>query len=147
MAEPLDRRYNRARKPTVHFDEKIVPKQPAKPAKAPKSTKSTESAKSTQKSKNLATQPTQVPESDDVIEELCNQTQDLDIKDGPKGKKKAKAAEIARLNRLSLQKIMEEPKLLILESDESQKSMFLTLLILKIPWNYWTFLFPLKSVR
>jgi cytochrome c5 len=107
MAEPLDRRSNRARKPTVHFDEKIVPKQPAKPAKAPKSTKS---AKSTQKSKNPAAQPTQVPESDGVIEELCNQTQDLDIKDGPKEKKKAKAAEIARLNRLSLQKVMEEAK-------------------------------------
>jgi hypothetical protein len=103
MTEPSERRSNRARKPTVHFDEKIAP---AKPAKAPKSTKS--AAKSTQKSEDPAAQPTQVSESDDVIEELCNQAQDLDIGDDPKAKKKAKAAEITRLNALSLQEIMEE---------------------------------------
>jgi len=34
----------------------------------------------------------------------------LDIKDSLKGKKKAKAAEIACLNRLSLQKVIEETK-------------------------------------
>jgi hypothetical protein len=117
MAEPSDRRSNRARKPTVHFDEKITPKQPTKPAKAPKSTKSAtkstksaKSTKSTQKSKNPTAQPTQVPESDGEIEELCSQTQDLDIEDDPKEKKKAKAAEIACLNRLSLQKVIEEAK-------------------------------------
>jgi hypothetical protein len=113
MAEPSDRRSNRVRKPTVHFDEKIAPAKPAEPAKAPKSAKSaaksTKSTKSTW-SKTLAAQPTQVPESDNVIEELCNQTQDLDIKDGPKERKKAKAAEIARLTRLSLQNIIEEAK-------------------------------------
>ena len=113
MAEPLDRRSNRVRKPVVHFDETIAPAEPAKPAKALKSTKSTtkstKSTKSTQ-SKTPTAQPTQVPESDDVIEELCNQTQDLDIEDGLKEKKKVKAAEIAHLTRLSLQNIIEEAK-------------------------------------
>jgi hypothetical protein len=112
MAEPSERRSNRAQKPTVHFNEKITP---AKPAKAPKSTKSatkstksTKSAKSTQKPKNPAAQPTQVLESDDIIEELCDKTQDLDIGNNLKAKKKAKATEITCLNTLSLQEIIEE---------------------------------------
>ena len=111
MAEPLDRRSNRARKPIVHFDEKIALAKHAKPAKAPKSIKSaaksaTKPIKSTQKPKT----PTAQPESDNVIEELCNQTQDLDI-DSPKEKKRAKAAEVARLTRFtSLQDIIEEAK-------------------------------------
>jgi cytochrome c5 len=114
MAEPSDRRSNRARKPIVPFDEKIAL---AKPAKAPKSTKpttkstkSTKSAESTQKSKTPAAQSTQIPKADDAIEELCNITQDLDISNNPKAKKKAKAAEITRLNALSLQGIMDEAK-------------------------------------
>ena len=111
MAEPSDRRSNRARKPVVHFDAKIAPAKPAKPAKAPKSiksaAKSTKSAKSATKPKTPAAQP----ESDDAIKELCNQTQDLDIKDGPKEKKRAKAAKVAQLTKLtSLQDIIEEAK-------------------------------------
>jgi hypothetical protein len=54
MAEPSDRRSNRARKPVVHFDEKIALAKPAKPAKAPKSIKS--AAKSTKSAKS-ATKP------------------------------------------------------------------------------------------
>src|SRR5436305_13068914 len=118
MAEPSDRRSNRVRKPTVPFDEKIALAKPAKALKSTKSaTKSTkptksaaESANSTQKSKTPAAQPTQVLEADDVIEELCIVTQDLDIGGDPKAKKKAKAAEITRLNTLSLQGIMDEAK-------------------------------------
>ena len=47
----------------------------------------------------------------DEFEELCSQIERLDIKD-PKAKKKAKAAEIARLTTLGLQSVIEEAKLL-----------------------------------
>jgi hypothetical protein len=43
---------------------------------------------------------------------LCSQAQDLDISNGPKAKKKAKAAEITCLNTLSLQGIMDKAKAL-----------------------------------
>jgi hypothetical protein len=83
MAEPLERRSNRIRKPTVHYDEKVTL---AKPTKAPKSaksatksTESTEPTEPTQKSKNPTIQPTQVPECNDMVEELCNKTQELDL--------------------------------------------------------------------
>jgi hypothetical protein len=116
MAEPLDRRSMRSRKPTVHFDDKIaqslVSAKPAKPAKPTKPTKPTELA---QKSKKPPAPPTQasLAECDDVVEELCSQTQELDIRDDRddlKTKMKAKAVEIARLTTLSLQGIMEEAK-------------------------------------
>ena len=98
MAEPLNRRSGRSRKPIVHFDDKIVQSQaPTKPAKPAKS------AKPAPKSKKPPTLPTEASLAecdDDVVEELCSQTQDLDIWDNLKAKKKAKATEIARLTTL-----------------------------------------------
>ena len=106
MAEPSDRRPTRSRKPTVHFDDKITqysvpkkPKAPTKPAEAP--TKPTK--------KPLKPLAPSTPASsigplvlDNLVEELCSQTEGLDIKDDPKAKKKAKAAEITRLTALGL---------------------------------------------
>jgi len=43
---------------------------------------------------------------------LCSQTEELDIEEDPKAKKKAKAAEIARLKGLGLEGVMEEARLL-----------------------------------
>ena len=117
MAESLDRRSLRSRKPTVHFDDKIAqslvpkkPKAPTKPAKPP-----TKPAKPT-KQPLKSTPPTPATSSAepvvlDEFEELCSQIEDLDIED-PKAKKKAKAAEIARLTALSFQGVIEEAKLL-----------------------------------
>jgi hypothetical protein len=109
MAEPLERRSNRSRKPKVPFDEQyaqsLVPLEPSVASKPVKSaTKSTQkpppSAKPTTKS--AADTPTLDP-----IEELCSQVEGLDIK----AKKKAKAEEIAQLTQLGFQGVMEEAKL------------------------------------
>jgi hypothetical protein len=105
MAEPLDQRPVRSRKPKIHFDDKIAQslasENTAKPAKPLKS-----APKSTQRSKKPP--PTKCiildsgddndgDDDDDVVEELCSQAQELDIRDDPKAKKKAKAAEITCL--------------------------------------------------
>jgi hypothetical protein len=48
---------------------------------------------------------------DDIIGQLCTQTEELDIEEeDPKAKKKAKAAEIARLTSRGLEGVMEEVK-------------------------------------
>jgi hypothetical protein len=121
MAEPSDRRSNRARKPIVHFDDiiaqSLVPLKPsqkptkptkplAKPAKPTKPTKP--SPKSTPPT--LAIPSAEPLVSDDAVEELGSQLEGLDIEEDPKAKKKAKAAEIARLTTLGLQGVMEEAK-------------------------------------
>jgi hypothetical protein len=102
MAEPTERRSNRSRKPIVHFDDQIAesighskPKDPVKP------TKSTE---------NPTTKPTAKPTILDPIKQLCSQTEELDIREDPKAKKKAKAAEMARLKALGLEGVMKEVK-------------------------------------
>jgi len=102
MAEPLDRRPTRSRKPIVHFDDKIAqssvlkkPKALTKPAKPAKPTKKP------LKPPILPTPASPLTESivsDDINKELCSQTEGLDIKDDLKAKKKAKVTEIARLN-------------------------------------------------
>ena len=114
MAEPSDRRSIRTRKPIVHFDDKIVQSLPStkskKPAKPTKPIETTKSVPKSQKPPTSLLQTSLAECDDDLIEELCSQAQDLDISDDPKAKKKAKAAEITRLNALSLQGIMEEAK-------------------------------------
>jgi hypothetical protein len=121
MAEPLDRRSTRSRKPIVHFDDKIAqpsvlkkPKTLTKPIKAP--TKPTRPTKPTKKPLKPPAPPTPASFStepiisDDIVEELCSQTEWLDIEDDLKAKKKVKAAEITRLTTLGLQGVMEEVK-------------------------------------
>jgi len=117
MAELLDQRPTRSRKPKIHFDDiieqSLAPKNPAKPTKPPKS-----APKSTQKSKKPPTKSIILDSGndndDDVVKELCSQALDLDITDDPKAKKntkkKAKAAKIACLAQLSLQSIMDKSK-------------------------------------
>jgi hypothetical protein len=72
MAEPLDRRYVRLRKSTVHFGDKIaqslVPTKPTKPAKPAKPTKKS------LKPPVLPTLASPLAEPivlDDAVEELC----------------------------------------------------------------------------
>jgi hypothetical protein len=112
MAEPTQRRSNRSRKPIVHFDDQIAesigPSKPPKPPKGPANpTKPTVKpiAKPTAKP-SISIEPS-IP---DPIEQLCSQTEELDIEEDPKAKKKAKAVEIARLKELSLKGVMEEAK-------------------------------------
>jgi hypothetical protein len=113
MAEPIERRSNRSRKPKVHFDDQIAesigPSKPSKPSKSPKcpakplnpSARASASAKP-----SISTEPSIL----DPIEQLCSQTEELDIEEDPKAKKKAKAVEIARLEGLGLKGVMEEVK-------------------------------------
>ena len=109
MAEPIERRSNRSRKPKVPFDEQyaqsLVPLEPSMASKPIKST-----TKSTKKPP-LSTKPTTKSAANtpalDPIEELCSQVEELDIK----AKKKAKAEEIARLTQLGFQGVIEEAKL------------------------------------
>jgi hypothetical protein len=109
MAEPTERRSNRSRKPIVHFDDQIAesirhskPKDPVKPTKSTAKPTTNPTTKPTAK-------PTLCPSILDPIEQLCSQTEELNIKD-PKAKKKAKAAEMACLTALGLQGVMEEAK-------------------------------------
>jgi hypothetical protein len=118
MAEPLDRRSTRSRKPKVHFDDQIaqslVLSKSSKQSKAP--TKPTKPTENPPKPAKNPTKPT--PASSlaslsilDDIEQLCIQTEELDIKEeDPKAKKKAEVAEIARLTSLGLEGVMEEVK-------------------------------------
>lgn len=46
----------------------------------------------------------------DLVEQLYSQTEELDIKEDPKAKKKAKAIEIACLKALGLKGVIEEVK-------------------------------------
>ena len=124
MAEPIERRSNRSRKPKVHFDDQIAesigPSKPSKPSKSPKGpAKPTESIiKSTTKPLNpsarasASAKPSISTEHSilDPIEQLCSQTEELDIEEDPKAKKKAKAVEIARLLGLGLKGVIEEVK-------------------------------------
>ena len=117
MAEPSNRRPVRSKKPIVYFDDKIVQSLVPKKPKAPtKPTEPTKPAKAPPKSLSLPN-PGSSADSiildevlDDAVDELCSQTEGLDIEDDPKMKKKAKAAEIARLTALGLQGVMEEAK-------------------------------------
>jgi hypothetical protein len=99
MAEPTERRSNRSRKPIVHFDDQIAESiRLSKPSKPPKPTvKPSISIK---------------PSIPDPIEQLCSQTDELDIEEDPKAKKKSKAVEIAQFTQLGFQGVMEEAKLL-----------------------------------
>jgi hypothetical protein len=115
MAKPSDRRSTRSRKPKVHFDDQIaqssVSSKPSKQPKAPtKPTKPTNPTKKTPKP-TLASSSAAPSIPDDIIEQLCTQIEELDIEEeDPKAKKKAKAAEIARLTSLGLEGVMEEVK-------------------------------------
>jgi hypothetical protein len=104
MAEPSDQRSVRLRKPTVHFDDKIAqslvfknPTKPTKPTKPKPTTKSTENPLKPSAPPTIPATISLAAESialDDVVEELCSQIEGLDIRNDPKAKKKAKAAEI-----------------------------------------------------
>jgi hypothetical protein len=125
MAEPTERRSNRSRKPTVHFDDQIAesighskPKGPVKPTKSTAKPTTKPTAKPTTKpTTNPTTKPTAKPTPNptlspsilDPIKQLCSQTDELDI-NGLQAKKKAKAAEMARLTALGLQGVMKEAK-------------------------------------
>jgi hypothetical protein len=122
MAEPTERRSNRSMKPKVHFDDRIVQSRPSKPSIAPdapakpikpaskstakpKARPTTKLPKSTTSTKPSATEPTNL----DPVQELCSQTEGLEITN-EKARKKAKADEIVRLTALDLKSIMEEAK-------------------------------------
>ena len=117
MAEPTERRSNRSRKLKVHFDgqiaESIGPSKPLKPSKLPKGP-TEPTAKplnpSTKVSASLKPSTPTEPSILDLIEQLYSQTEELDIEEDPKAKKKAKAVEIARLKALGLKAVMEEVK-------------------------------------
>src|SRR5436853_4425004 len=91
MSEPTERRSNRSRKPTVHFDNQIAQLKPSEPsiarnasAKPPsKSTKKpTPVAKSTAKptKPTTSTKPSATKATNlDLVEELCSQTEGLEI--------------------------------------------------------------------
>jgi hypothetical protein len=79
-----------------------------KPSKQPKAPTKPTQPKLTRAS-SLATPS--ILDPDDIIKQLCTQTEELDIKEKDlKAKKKAKAAEIARLTSLGLGGVMEEVK-------------------------------------
>src|SRR6266498_3083287 len=130
MAESTERRSNRSRKPKVHFDDQILQSsKPSKPSSASKaviistkaaissakpstkpSTKpsiepSTSTELSTEPSTKLSTKPSTKPSTSGPIQQLCTQTEELDIEENEetasdkKAKKKVKAEEIARLSR------------------------------------------------
>jgi hypothetical protein len=112
MAEPIEQRSNRSRKPKVHFDDQIAesigPSKPSKPSKSPEGP--AKPTKSTAKHLNPSIKPSISIEPSilDPIEQLCSQTEELDIEEDPKAKKKAKAVEIARLKALGLEGVIEE---------------------------------------
>jgi hypothetical protein len=110
MAEPIDRRSTRSRKPKIHFDEIVQSSGPSKPSTASK--KSSIALKKPSKP-SPATKSSETPlESSigppilDLVEDLCSQTAKLDIK----AKKKAKSDEIRRLTKLGFQGVLEEIK-------------------------------------
>jgi hypothetical protein len=120
MAEPPDRRSNRSRKPKIHFDEIVQTPGPSKPSAAPKnpsaapkkpsktSKASTKPPPTTKSSKKPLETPLDPPDPPilDLIEELCSQTAELDIK----AKKRAKTDEILRLKGLGFQGVLKEIK-------------------------------------
>jgi Transposase IS4 len=114
MAEPTERRSNRSRKPIVHFDDQIAksigPSKPKGPVKPTKPTAKPTTNPTTNPTAKPTAKPIAKPSILDPIEQLCSQTEELDIEEDPKVKKKAKAAEIARLTALGLQGVMEEAK-------------------------------------
>jgi hypothetical protein len=110
MAEPTERRSIRSRKPKVHFDNQIAQSlEPSKPSIASKvSIKTKPTVKPTTKpaasTKPFATEPSNL----DLIQELCSQTEGLEITE--KAKKKTKSEEIARLTKLGFHGILAEMK-------------------------------------
>ena len=119
MAEPIERRSTRLRKPKSHFDNQISQSsRPSKPSKAPKAVEpptkpsiklkpSSKPKPSTKPSTKLSAKPSIRTSALDPIEQLCSQTEGLDIEDidttnDKKAKKKAKAEEVARLIKLGL---------------------------------------------
>jgi hypothetical protein len=93
MAEPIERRSNRSRKPKVHFDDQIAesivsskPPKPPKPSKSPsgpaKPTKPTAKPLNPPTATSTSTKPSIL----DPIEQLCSQTEELDIEEDPKAK-------------------------------------------------------------
>jgi hypothetical protein len=111
MAEPIERRSNRSKKPIVPFDEQyaqsLVPSEPSIAPKAKPVKSATKSTKKPPPSTKPTTKSAANTPVSDPIEELCSQVEELDIK----AKKKAKAEEIARLTQLGFQGVMEEAKL------------------------------------
>src|SRR6266536_688801 len=94
MAEPIERRSTRSRKPITHFDDKILQSsKPSKPSSAPKAaitpTKATKSSAkpSTRPSikpsiePSTSTEPSTKsstkPSTSDPIQQLCTQTEEL----------------------------------------------------------------------
>jgi hypothetical protein len=123
MEDPKERRSMRSRKPTVHFDGQIAqyseplepPESPEAPAKS--TAKPSVEPKPRKRPAKASTKP--LASTLDPIEELCSQTKELGIQGGPKAKKakeiatskrKAKAEEVARLLKLSLDDILKEAK-------------------------------------
>jgi hypothetical protein len=121
MAEPIERRPTRSRKPKVHFDDQIAQSLgPSKSSRAPKAlAKPTAKPLKPPATASTSTEPfasteplaSTEPFDLDAVEQLCSQTEGLDIEEDPKAKKKAKAAEIARLKGLGLEGVMEEARL------------------------------------
>jgi hypothetical protein len=110
MAEPTERRSKCSRKPIVHFDDQIAQSLgPPKSSRAPKPTAKPLKPPATA---SASTEPSisAEPSIPDPVEQLCSQTEELDIEEDPKAQKKAKAIELARLKALGLKGVMEEVK-------------------------------------
>jgi hypothetical protein len=87
MAEPIDRRSNRSRKPKIHFDKIVLTSGPSKPSKT--SQASTKPPPTTKSSKTPLETPLDPPDPPilDLIKELCSQIVELDIKAKKRQKK------------------------------------------------------------
>src|SRR6266536_1264779 len=124
MAEPIERRSTRSKKPITHFNDKILQSsKPSKPSSTPKATITpTKATKSSAKpsiklsiklsiepstSTEPFTNPSTKPSTSDPIQQLCTQTEQLDIETNEKTasdkktKKKAKIEKIAHLTKLN----------------------------------------------
>jgi hypothetical protein len=114
MAEPIELRPKRSRKPKVHFDDQIAQLEPSGPSVAPNApAKPTKPALKPTKKPTKPTAPTKPPVTEplnlDPVQELCSQTEGLEITN-EKARKKAKADEVAQLAALDLKSIMEKAK-------------------------------------
>jgi hypothetical protein len=114
IAEPIERKSNQSRKPKVYFDDQIAESIGlSKPLKSKGPTKPTKSIiKPIVKPLNpsarasISTEPSIL----DPIKQLYSQTEELDIKEDPKTKKKTKTIEIVYLKTFGLENIIKEIK-------------------------------------
>ena len=111
IVEPIERRSIRSRKPKVHFDDQIAQSLgPSKSSKAPKALpKPIKPTAKSLKPSPIASTSTE-PFVLDIVEDLCSQIEGLYIEEDLKAKKKAKAAEIARLKGLGLDGVLKEAR-------------------------------------